>query len=175
MCFSGKIKENSRRVKEKVRNRESRERMLLPSLKTKALSLKPRPQPPFSLKRVDSRLSESSCSGELPLPPFLPKRVQRPPFSPKRDPFFSLKYSCSLKRDVGFSTSRPSERLSLGWRMLSHSSETLVAWARLRGYIFWVHQKEKSAWNGGEKNCRIAGAVTTSYRVHIFFFFFFSS
>ena len=124
VCFSGKIKENSRRVKEKVRNREKKERMLLPSLKTKALSLKPRPQPPFSLKRVDSRLSESSCSGELPLPPFLPKRVQRPPFSPKRDPFFSLKYSCSPKRDLGFSTSRPSERLSLGWRMLSRSSET---------------------------------------------------
>jgi len=96
VCFSGKIKENSRRVKEKVRNREKKERMLLPSLKTKALSLKPRPQPPFSLKRVDSRLSESSCSGELPLPPFSPKRVQRPPFSPKRDPFFSLKYSARL-------------------------------------------------------------------------------
>ncbi|QCD79338.1 hypothetical protein DEO72_LG1g2977 [Vigna unguiculata] len=49
--LAGKIKENSRRVKEKVRNRENREGMMLTSLKTKAFSPKPKPLPPFSLKR----------------------------------------------------------------------------------------------------------------------------
>jgi len=52
------------------------------------------------------------------------------PISPKWDPFFSLKYSCLPKRDIGFNTSRPSERLSLAWRILSRSSENQVAWAR---------------------------------------------
>ncbi|QCD84067.1 hypothetical protein DEO72_LG2g4417 [Vigna unguiculata] len=64
--------------------------------------------------RKEENRKKMLSSGDLPLPPFSPKRVQMLPISPKRDPFFSLKYSCSPKRDVGFSTSRPSERLSLG-------------------------------------------------------------
>jgi len=51
VSFSGKIKENSRRVKEKARNRENREGMLSTSLKTKAFSPKLKPLPPFLLKR----------------------------------------------------------------------------------------------------------------------------
>ena len=115
--------------------------MLSRSLKIKQARLSHSHYRHSRLSDAESRLSESSCRGDPLLPPFSPKRVQRLPISLKRDPFFSLKYSCSPKRDVGFSTSRPSERLSSGWRMLSRSSETWVAWARLRGYICFMHQK----------------------------------
>ena len=74
-----------------------------------------------------------------------------------------------------------SARLAQARSFLQHE-ECCLAQARLtslerdlRGYKFSLHHKVKSAWRFWEKSCRLAGAVTTSYRVHIFFFFFFSS
>ncbi|QCD96212.1 hypothetical protein DEO72_LG6g914 [Vigna unguiculata] len=81
---NGKIKENSRRVKEKARNRENREEMLSTSLKTKAFSPKLKPLPPFLLKR--RRLSLKCWLQHI---------------SPKREAFFGMKNAVSLKRDLG--------------------------------------------------------------------------
>jgi len=118
VCFSGKIKENSRRAKETI-----------------------------------------SCHHLLPL--FLPKWDLMLPITPKRDPFFSSKYSCSQKPDICFNTSRPSERLSLAWRFMSRSSETQVAWARPSWSINnpWIR---KWILRFLERNYRTAGVATTS-------------
>jgi len=61
-----------------------------------------------------------------------------------------MKNAVSLKRDLG-SLSETS------WVYILSASEV------------------KAVGDFKEKNCKLAGAVTMSYRVHIFFFFFFSS
>jgi len=141
VCFSGEIKENSRRVKEKARNREEKEENLLQVAQNQGVSLKlgqARPKVKvFSPKRdtcrhsrssdAGARLSERSCSGDPPLPPFSPKRVQMLPISLKRDPFFSLKYSARLSEMLASAHLAQARGFLWDEEMLSRSSETEVA------------------------------------------------
>ena len=94
MCFSGEIKENSRRVKEKARNREEKEENLLQVAQNQGVSLK---LGKLAQKLKSSRLSETLAA-------FL---AQASLISLKRD--FVKKPRCSFQFLPKKEHGRPSE------------------------------------------------------------------
>jgi len=133
--------------------------MLSRSLKIKQARLSHSHYRHSRLSDAGARLSESSCRGNLLLPPFSPKRVQMLPISLKRDPFFSLKYSARLSEMLASAHLAQARGFLWDEEMLSRSSETEVAWARLRGYICFGGAELKAAWNFGREEVRAAELI----------------